>query len=101
MFREEEFLCDDARYNLKCLDEYDFSNFLHEGESLQTIVYNIEQKYDKEFVQKYGIYVFDNPQITDPKIIKEYFSDRYNVWFMEYKDWVVKMQPTKVRKKDV
>lgn len=101
MFYEEEFLCKDARDNIKCLDEYDFSEFFYEGKSLETIIQQIEEKYDKEFVKKYGIYVFDNAQIADRKIIKAYFSDRYNVWFMEYTDWIVKTQPTKIQKKDV
>lgn len=99
MFREESFLSKEAQYNIECLDKYDFSEFLFEGKSIQRIIQEIEERYDKEFVQKFGIYVFDHPQITDPKLITAYFSDRYNVWFMEYTDWVVKMQPTKIYKK--
>ena len=76
-------------YNFNCLDNYDFSDFLTEGRSLLNIVENIEIKYDREFKERFGIYMFDNLEMD---IIKEYFEDRYNVKFQEYIDWVVRKE---------
>ena len=75
------------KYNLKCLDEYDFSNYFSEGRSLLNILENIEEDYDKEFKEKFGFYMFDD---LDIDIIKEYFKNRYNINFQEYVDWVVR-----------
>ena len=75
------------RYNIECLDKYDFSEFLTDGRSLWDLRDAIEDKYDKEFVEKFGIYVFDN---IDCETLSMYFNTRYNVWFQEYRDWVVR-----------
>lgn len=74
-------------YNIDCLDKYDFSEFLTEGRSLNNIIEVIEDKYDKEFYQKYGMYMFDNLSIDE---IYDYFKSRYNIHFQEYIDWVVR-----------
>jgi len=75
------------KFNIECLDNYDFSEFLTDGRSLWNIREAIEQKYDKDFWKKYGIYLFDN---LDGDDICQYFASRYNVWFQEYVDWVVR-----------
>lgn len=75
------------KYNLTCLDEYDFSNYFSEGRSLLNILENIEEDYDKEFKKKFGFYMFDD---LDIDLIKEYFKSRYNINFQEYIDWVVR-----------
>ena len=75
------------KFNIICLDKYDFSEFLTDGRSLWNIRDAIEEKYDKEFLEKYGIYVFDN---LDGDDTCQYFASRYNVWFQEYTDWVVR-----------
>ena len=79
----------DREYNIECLDKYDFSEFLTDGRSLWNIRDAIEEKYDKEFREKYGIYVFDN---LDGEDTCQYFASRDNVWFQEYVDWVVKKE---------
>lgn len=73
--------------NIALLDQYDFSEFLTEGRSLWNLRDAIEDKYDKEFWDKYHIYVFDNLDGEDTTM---YFASRYNVWFQEYTDWVVR-----------
>lgn len=75
------------KYNLTCLDEYDFSDYFSEGRSLLNILENIEEDYDKEFKEKFGFYMFDD---LDIDLIKEYFKNRYNIEFQEYVDWVVR-----------
>ena len=75
------------KFNIICLDKYNFSEFLTDGRSLWNIRDAIEEKYDKEFREKYGIYVFDN---LDGEDTCQYFASRYNVWFQEYVDWVVR-----------
>ena len=67
------------KFNIICLDQYDFSEFLTDGRSLWNIRDAIEEKYD--------IYVFDN---LDGEDTCQYFASRYNVWFQEYTDWVVR-----------
>lgn len=73
--------------NIMLLDTYDFSEFLTDGRSLWNIKEAIEDKYDKEFFEKYQIYVFDELSGEDTCM---YFASRYNVWFDEYTDWVVR-----------
>ena len=75
------------KYNVMLLDQYDFSEFLTDGRSLWNLRDAIEEKYDKEFWDKYKMYVFDN---LDGDDICQYFTSRYNVWFKEYQDWVVR-----------
>lgn len=75
------------KYNVEILDKYDFSEFLIDGRSLWDLRDAIEDKYDKEFLEKYGIYTFDNMDGFDTTM---YFASRYNVWFQEYMDWVVR-----------
>lgn len=74
-------------YIFKCLDEYDFSSYFSEGRSLLNILENIEEDYDKEFKQRFGVYMFDD---LDIDLIKDYFKERYNIEFQEYIDWVVR-----------
>lgn len=75
------------KYNVMLLDQYDFSEFLTDGRSLWNLRDAIEEKYDKEFWDKYQMYVFDN---LDGEDTCQYFASRYNVWFQEYTDWVVR-----------
>ena len=75
------------KYNVECLDKYDFCEFLNDGRSLYDICNAIEDKYDNEFLEKFGIYVFDSISNED---LTYYFKSRYNVWFQEYTDWVVR-----------
>ena len=85
---EQECKYDKAlKYNVEVLDKYDFSEFLTEGRSLYNLCDAIEDKYDKECLEKYGIYLFDNISNED---LCYYFKSRYNVWFQEYTDWVVR-----------
>lgn len=77
----------DFAKNIELLDLYDFSEFLSDGRSLQNIRDAIEEKYDKEFWDKYRMYVFDS--LTDDDIC-EYLTSRYDVWFSPYTDWVVR-----------
>lgn len=75
------------KYSVEILDKYDFSEFLTDGRSLWNLRDAIEDKYDKEVFDKYGIYLFDNMDGFDTTM---YFAGRYNVWFQEYTDWVVR-----------
>lgn len=87
---ELEFMCNKFpgfKKNIELLDQYDFSEFLVDGMNLHAVEDAIEQKYDKHFWEKYGIYVFDELGDYD---IQNYFCTRYNVWFQEYIDWVVR-----------
>ena len=78
---------EDFRKNVELLDQYDFSEFITDGRSLWDLRNAIEEKYDKHFWEKYGVYVFDNMNGEDTC---NYFASRYNVWFQEYTDWVVR-----------
>ena len=71
------------------LDEYDFSEFLTYGRSLSHLIEAIEDKYDRDFFYKNRTYMFDNLTMD---MIKLYFHMRYNVWFQEYTDWVVRKE---------
>ena len=73
--------------NIEILDKYDFSEFLGDGRSLWNLKDAIEDKYDKEFWDNHGMYVFD---CLDEWDMQEYFKSRYNVFFQEYTDWVVR-----------
>ena len=73
--------------NVELLDKYDFSEFLIDGVNLHVVEDAIEEKYDDIFWKEYGIYVFDELSDYD---IQNYFCSRYNVWFQEYRDWVVR-----------
>lgn len=73
--------------NIELLDNYDLSEFLTEGRSLWNLRDAIEEKYDKQFWNEYQMYVFD---YLDEWDIQEYFKSRYNVFFEEYMDWVVR-----------
>ena len=75
------------KYNVECLDKYDFTEFLSEGRSLWNIREAIEEKYDKDCKDKFGIYLFDN---LDGEETCQYLASRYNIWFQEYTDWVVR-----------
>ena len=91
--------CKETIYNIHCLDEYDFSEFLSDGRSLYNIIDAIEEKYEKQFREKNGIYIFDNLSIDE---IQEYLISRYNIHFQEYSDWVVRHDDgayTKARKR--
>ena len=78
---------EDFKHNVELLDKYNFSEFLSDGRNLWNLREAIEDKYDKEFWEKYGTYVFDN---FDGEDTCQYFASRYNVWFQEYRDWVVR-----------
>ena len=87
--------------HLDCLDKYDFSEFLNYGRSLFNILNAIEEKYDEEFKKEYGIYMFED---LDMDTIMLYFTSRYNVWFQEYTDWVVRREDganSKTRKRNL
>ena len=87
-----ELMCsreDGFKKNIELLDQYNFSEFLSEGRSLVNLVDVIEEKYDKEFWSKYQYYVFNDLALDD---IEQYFTSRYNVWFQEYTDWVVRKE---------
>jgi len=73
--------------NIELLDTLDLSEFLSEGRSLYNIIDAIESKYDKYFWNTYHTYVFDWLNSDD---ICSYLASRYNVWFQEYTDWVVR-----------
>ncbi len=75
------------KYNVEILDKYDFSEFLREGMDLWATREMIEEKYDKEFWDKYHLYVFDS---LDGEDTAQYFCSRYNIWFQEYTSWVVR-----------
>ena len=77
------------KYHIECLDKYDFSKFLNEGESLWEIKDAIEKKYTEEFQSKYEIDVFD---CLNGEEIVDYFTSRYNIWFQSYEDWVVRRE---------
>ena len=77
----------DFKRNIDILDSYDFSEFLIDGINLWSLREAIEEKYDKEFWDKYHMYAFDNLSGEDTC---QYFASRYNVWFQEYTDWVVR-----------
>ena len=77
----------DFKYSVQILDQYDFSEFLTDGRSLWDLRDAIEDKYDKEVYDKYGIYLFDDMDGFDTTM---YLASRYNVWFQEYTDWVVR-----------
>ena len=85
---EDQCKYDEAfKHNVELLDQYDFNEFLTDGRSLWNLREAIENKYDKEFWDKYQMYVFDN---LDGEDTCQYFASRYNVWFQEYTDWVVR-----------
>ena len=75
--------------NIEQLDQYDFSEFLTDGRSLSNIVDAIEDKYDLIFKEKYGHYTFHWLDMHD---INNYLTSRYDVWFQEYTDWVVRKE---------
>ena len=87
----EEFCKKNANFinYIKILDEYDFSEFLTYGRDFSNMIEAIEEKYDKDCFEKYGIYLFDN-LTTDE--IQHYFISRYNIWFQEYSAWVVRYE---------
>ena len=73
--------------NIELLDSHDLSEFLTEGRSLWNLRDAIEERYDKEFWDEHQMYVFD---CLDEWDTQEYFKSRYNVFFEEYMDWVVR-----------
>lgn len=73
--------------NIELLDQYDFSEFITEGRNLWNLREEIENNYDKEFWNKYHMYVFD---YLDGEDTCYYFTSRYNVHFQEYIDWVIR-----------
>jgi len=75
------------KYSIEILDKFDFSNFLGEGRSLSNLLTAIEEEYGQVFCNIYNLFVFDELDIED---IQNYFISRYNVWFQEYSDWVVR-----------
>ena len=85
---EEECKFDESyKRNIEILDLYDFSEFITDGRSLWDLRDAIEDKYDKEFWDKYRMYVWDCLGGEDTCY---YLESRYNVWFQEYTDWVVR-----------
>lgn len=87
-YLEEQYIFDeDLKKNIELLDKYDFSEFITDGRSLWNLRDAIEDAYDEEFWNKYQMYVFDHLDGYDTAM---YFQSRYNVWFQEYKDWVVR-----------
>ena len=85
----KEYIDQDFVWNIKCLDLYDFSDFLTEGKSLEKVIEEIETQYDNECKTVYGIYLFDS--LTRDEIV-QYFRSRYNIWFQPYTDWVVRKE---------
>ena len=77
----------DLKRNIEILDEFDFSEFLTNGRSLLNIYDAIEEKYDEYCRAQYGMYLFECLGGED---LCNYFASRYNVWFQEYVDWVVR-----------
>jgi len=75
------------KYNIEVLDKYDFSEFLTDGRSLWNLREVLEEKYEPEVRNQYGIYLFDDLDGYDTTM---YFTSRYNVDFQEYTDWVVR-----------
>lgn len=88
----------DQKYNIECLDKYDFSEFMYNGRDFWNLLDVIEKKYDTEFKAMYGIYCFD--YLSDYEII-DYFKSRYNVQFQEYISWVCRPMGQKVIKNDI
>ena len=83
---EEQCAYDKAfAHNVELLDKYDFSEFLKDCCSIWTIRFNIENKYNKEFMEKYQQDIFDS---MDGEDTAKYFESRYNIWFIEETDWV-------------
>ena len=80
----------DIKHNIELLNTINFKEFFYNGLSLQTIKDRVEEKYDKIFFEKYGMYVFD---YLDSYDIMAYFEKRYNVAFQEYTDWVLRCSP--------
>ncbi len=87
LIQEECNYDEDFKKQVELLDQYDFSEFITDGRSLWNLRDAIEQKYDKHFWEKYGVYVFEDMSGEDTC---NYFTSRYNVWFQEYIDWVVR-----------
>lgn len=87
LIQEECDYDEDFKKQVELLDQYDFSEFITDGRSLWNLRDVIEQKYDKHFWEKYGVYVFEDMSGEDTC---NYFASRYNVWFQEYMDWVVR-----------
>ena len=73
--------------NVELLDQYDFSKIITNGRSLQNIRDTLEELYEKEFYKNNGIYMFD--YLSNEELCW-YLTSRYNVWFQEYTDWVVR-----------
>ena len=82
-------LDEEFKRNIELLDQYDFSEFLKDGMDLWHIREAIEEKYDKEFWDKYQMYVFDCLSGEDTC---DYFASRYNVRFQEFVSWVVRYE---------
>ena len=85
-------------YNIKCLDKYDFSQYLYNGRDFWNIRDAIEKKYDTEFRVMYQIYPFEYLTAED---ILQYFKSRYNIQFQEYISWVCRPIGEKVIKNDI
>jgi hypothetical protein len=77
----------DFKRQVELLDNYDFSEYLTHGRSIWSVREAIENKYDEMFKNVYGVYTFE---ILDGYDTCMYFESRYNVWFQEYQDWVVR-----------
>lgn len=90
------FVGEKFKYNIWCLDQYDFSYFLTEGRSLVNLLESIEYKYDKPCKEQYEIYLFDELTMDD---LVDYFNSRYNVNFEPYIDWVVRKEEDKTHKR--
>lgn len=73
--------------NIELLDQYDFSQMITEGRSLWNLRDTLEDLYDDEFFKQYKMYMFDYLSGED---LCHYLASRYNVWFQEYTDWVVR-----------
>lgn len=77
------------KYNIETLDKYDFTEFLTYGRDFSNMIDAIEEKYDKDCFEKYGIYLFDNLTVDE---VQDYFMTRYTIWFREYSAWVVRYE---------
>lgn len=89
--REIEIMCgldEGFKKNIELLDQYDFKEFLVNGVDIWRVRDMIEEEYDKEFWNKYHMYVFDYLSGEDTC---NYFASRYNVRFQEYTSWVVRL----------
>ena len=87
--KDIDLISKEFKYNIWCLDQFDFSRFFTEGRSLANLIDSIEYEYDNLCKKKYGIYLFELLNMDD---LTNYFNSRYNVRFQPYIDWIVRKE---------